>query len=49
MPDRKTIWLEQRSPGDPLRFAGGEDGKVRNFVITGISADKATGYLQLEG
>jgi hypothetical protein len=49
MPERKTIWLQERAPGDPLQFAGGKDGQEHHLVITGVSADKASGYLQMRG
>jgi LPXTG-site transpeptidase (sortase) family protein len=48
MPERRTVWLRQRAARDPLRFTGGKDTNEHTLVITGISADKATGYLQMQ-
>ena len=56
MPERQTVWLRQRAAGDSIRFTGGkasgketgENTTERALVLTGISADKATGYLQMQ-
>ena len=46
MPDRRTIWLRGQDANTPLPFYEG-DGRERKLVITHVSREMATGYLQL--
>jgi hypothetical protein len=46
MPDRRTIWLRDQRQG-PVVFYGHEDGKRRELVITRVTPNSVTGYLQL--
>lgn len=45
MPDRRTIWLRHRSPGDPLVFYGGPEGTRHELRITKVTRDSVSGYL----
>jgi sortase A len=47
MPDQRTVWLRDRGIRDPLVFYVYEDGKRRELVITRITPNSVTGYLQL--
>jgi len=46
MPDRRAIWLRDQMQG-PVIFYGHEDGKRRELVITRVTPNSVTGYLQL--
>jgi sortase A len=47
MPDRRTIWLRDHSAYEPVVFYGGEDGKMRELVITSVAHNSVKGYLIL--
>jgi sortase A len=49
VPDRRTIWLRDREPRDPLVFYGASDGRKRELVITHVGATSVRGYLLLFG
>lgn len=43
MPDRKTVWLRDQAATEPLVFY--RDGKKRELVITGVSSNGVSGYV----
>jgi sortase A len=45
MPDRRTIWLRKRGPGEPVVFYSIRDGKRRELRLTNIANGSVTGYL----
>jgi len=45
MPDRRTIWLRDRSAREPVIFYGYLDGKPRELLITSVTANSVRGYL----
>jgi len=45
MPDRRTIWLRNRSSREPVFFYGHLDGKQRELVITSVTKNSVRGYL----
>jgi LPXTG-site transpeptidase (sortase) family protein len=49
MPDRRTVWVRGQGANTPMPFYSDDDGRVRKLVITHVSNDIATGYLQLPG
>ena len=47
MPDRRTIWLRNRSTDEPVVFYSIRDGKRRELRITNVTTSSAAGYLTL--
>jgi hypothetical protein len=45
MPDRRTIWLKDQPPHEPLIFY--QNGERRELMITRVTGDAITGYLLL--
>jgi hypothetical protein len=45
--DRRTIWLRQQGPQEPVDFYGSTDGKKRELVITSVTEGSVAGYLLL--
>jgi sortase A len=45
MPDRRTIWLRNRSTDEPVIFYSMRDGKRRELRLTSIMENSAAGYL----
>jgi len=47
LPDRRTIWLRQQGPQEPVNFYGNTDGKKRELVIKSVTEGSVAGYLLL--
>jgi sortase A len=45
MPERKTIWLRDRSTEEPVVFYSARDGKRRELRVTKVMSGAVTGYL----
>lgn len=45
MPERKTIWLRDRSTDEPVVFYSARDGKRRELRVTKVLSGAVTGYL----
>lgn len=48
-PERQNISLRNQPAHQPVFFHGHDDGKQRELMITGVSANSVTGYLLLYG
>jgi hypothetical protein len=48
-PERRTIALKNQPARQAVFFHGHDDGKQRELMITGVTANSVTGYLLLYG
>ncbi len=46
MPDRKTVWLRDQPPDEPLFFA--QDGREWRLTITRLTSTSAAGYVSMD-